>query len=94
MTTATMVYDYPRERWTCFAVRLVENVLPTCDYIERMLTDAGNYLYPNMVDAPIDWFEYKNGQYSVEFSHGFELPEVVTLEQSIENNRKFLATYC
>jgi len=93
MTTATMVYDYARGSWSCLAVRLVENALPTCDYITKILNDEGRYLFPKMIDAPIDGFDLDDGRYSVTFPDDFEFPEVVTLEQSIENNRKLLSSY-
>jgi hypothetical protein len=94
-TTAYMGYSYKEDRWVLFGINLAEEALPDVSYISRRLTDKGNYLFPVMAEASVKTLSFDGkGKYSLVVADDFEFPEVVTLEQSIENNRKFLATYC
>ena len=87
---ATMAYNYAKGRWQCFSVADADNIVMEPEQIKRRLTDLGNYLYPVIFKVKLKSFEYRDGHYSAEFFDDAEFPEVFTLEQSIERNKKVL----
>jgi hypothetical protein len=91
--TAYMAYSYAKDKWVLLGLNLVGDALPRASQIGRGLTDRGNYLYPVMVDVPVKTLSYDGDHYSVVIEDEFLFPEVVTLEQSIENNIKLLSAY-
>ena len=93
-TTAYIGYSYRADEWVLFGINLVEEALPDVSYISRRLTDKGSYLFPVMAEAPVKTLSFdEKGNYSLVVADDFEFPEVVTLEQSIENNRRILSNY-
>lgn len=92
-TTAYMAYDYAHDKWIVMGLNMVEDALPPSSYIFNRLSNEGSYLFPIMVGAPVKSMNLEDGLYSIIIEDDFEFPEVVTLEQSIENNRKLLSSY-
>lgn len=86
---AIMAYNYAKGKWEVWMMDAIDVDLHT--YISLKLNDEGKYLFPCVISTPVESFEYRNGRYSATFPEdGEDFPEVTTLEQSIERNRKTL----
>ncbi len=89
----TFIYSYRDDKWRLVSVTYWPEVCSDSYSIRRRLNDHGRYEFPASVDAPLKSFIGDQDVYSVTTEDGFKWPEVVTLEQSIENNRKLLRSY-
>lgn len=86
---AIMAYDYMSDIWRCWGICYVEMDIE--EYMNHRLTDKGKYLYPEVVSVECDSIKGDKDRYSVILSDDAELPEVLTLVQSIAKNKEILA---
>jgi len=83
---AIIMFDYRLGAWLVHGV-VTGLYIDQDRYIWARLTDEGRYRYPSVVMVDCDNAAFDGEKWDVNLSEGVELPEVVTLEKSIENNR-------
>lgn len=87
--TAVIGYYYPTGDWQCIDIGLGPLAAKAETY-ERFQTDR--LKFTKIIDVEIKKLNLVEGEFkSIELADGFEIPEVETLEQSIEKNRAILS---
>ena len=87
---ALLAYNYAKGDWQLWDVDFVGVFGKRHQVAAGMLTEEGRYRYPSIVSVEIAALTCVNNEYRIEIPADFEFPSVLTLEQSIQTNKKLL----
>ncbi len=91
MMNVVLGYHYATGKWGLIDVSFGP-LSVKADVYKRCQTDGS--IYTEIIDAPIKDGVITGENLEVNLADGFELPAVLTLEESIKKNKKILTDYC
>lgn len=89
---AILGYYYPTGGWNVVDIVHGPFAMKPEEY-KRRLTKEGNLLWPEFTSVHVEEYTYKDGQLEISVDSRFKLPEVMSLEQSIQRNKQILSNY-